>query len=106
MKSAMASCEELQEPDESQLAALRVLRTRIDEQDLDILRAIEQRGRIVEEILVLKQSAEFPGRDPIRERQLLQGLHDMYRGPYLWRDVEKVFRALLEMSRTLPVPTR
>lgn len=91
---------------DSRLAALRALRLRIDEQDLNILRAIEERGRIVEEVLVLKQASGFPAFDAIRERQLLQRLHAMYLGPYQWQDVEQVFRTLLEMSRTLPIPTR
>jgi 3-deoxy-7-phosphoheptulonate synthase/chorismate mutase len=106
MNNAMASSGLPQRSAESQLAALRALRLRIDEQDLNILRAIEQRARIVEEVLVLKQSAGFPAFDAIRERQLLQRLHDIYCGPYLWQDVEHLFRTLLEMSRTLPVPTR
>jgi chorismate mutase len=93
-------------PSEPGLAALLALRLRIDEQDRKILRAIEQRGRIVEEVLVLKQSAGFPAFDAIRERQLLQRLHAMYLGPYQWQDVEQLFRTLLEMSRTLPMPTR
>jgi 3-deoxy-7-phosphoheptulonate synthase/chorismate mutase len=93
-------------PPELRVQALQALRLQIDEQDLSILQAIEQRGRIVEEILVLKQSAGFPAFDAIRERQLLERLHTLYRGPYQWQDVEQFFRKLLEMSRTLPVPTR
>ena len=88
------------------LAALQALRLRIDEQDLKILRAIEERGRIVEEVLVLKRSSGLPAFDAIRERQLLQRLQTLYVGPYQWQDVEQVFRTLLEMSRALPVPTR
>lgn len=106
MNDAVACAVLPQESAESRLAALRALRLRIDEQDLNILRAIEERGRIVEEVLVLKQASGFPAFDAIRERQLLQRLHAMYRGPYKWQDVEQVFRTLLEMSRTLPVPTR
>ncbi|MGB7738668.1 MAG: chorismate mutase [Steroidobacteraceae bacterium] len=93
-------------PPEPRLEALRALRLRIDEQDLRILQAIEQRGRIVEEILALKQSVGFPAFDAIRERQLLERLHATYRGPYQWQEVEQLFRTLLEMSRTLPVPAR
>ncbi len=88
------------------LEALQALRLRIDEQDLKILGAIEQRGSIVEEILALKQSAGFLAFDAIRERQLLERLHATYRGPYPWQEVEQLFRTLLEMSRTLPVPAR
>ena len=93
-------------PPEPRLEALQALRLRIDKQDLSILQAIEQRGRIVEEILALKQSAGFPAFDAIRERQLLERLHATYRGPYQWQEVEQLFRTLLEMSRTLPVPAR
>ena len=90
---------------ESPAASLHALRARIDEQDQRILRAIEARGRIVEEVLVLKQTAGFPAFDAIRERQLLERLQAAYHGPYHWRQVEQVFRTLLEMSRTLPPPT-
>ena len=106
MNDAVACVGHPQKSVEERLAALQALRLRIDEQDLNILRAIEERGRIVEEVLVLKQASGFPAFDAIRERQLLQRLHAMYRGPYKWQDVEQVFRTLLEMSRTLPVPTR
>jgi 3-deoxy-7-phosphoheptulonate synthase/chorismate mutase len=68
-------------PPELRLEALQALRLRIDEQDRNILGAIEQRGRIVEEILALKQAAGIPAFDAIRERQLLERLHATYRGP-------------------------
>lgn len=90
--------------EDSQLAELHALRRRIDEQDLNILHAIEQRGRVVEEILRLKQSAGLPCFDAIRERQLLERLRALYCGPYEWRSVDGLFRSLLEMSRTLRVP--
>lgn len=80
------------------LAALRV---RIDEIDLGILRLIEQRGRVVEEILDLKQSRGRPVLDEARERQLLDRLHSLHEGPHDWAEVERVFRQLLAMSRGL-----
>lgn len=105
MNDAVACAGLSPESTESQVEALHALRTRIDEQDQQILRAIEARGRIVEEVLVLKQTAGLPAFDAIRERQLLERLQAAYRGPYHWRQVELVFRTLLEMSRTLPPPT-
>ena len=80
---------------------LLALRDRIDELDLGILRLVEQRGRVVEEILELKQSAGMPVLDENRERQLLRRLRDRHRGPHDWHDVERVFRLLLEISRGL-----
>lgn len=80
---------------------LLALRDRIDELDLGILRLVEQRGRVVEEILALKQSAGMPVLDENRERQLLRRLQARHRGPHDWHDVERVFRLLLEISRGL-----
>lgn len=106
MSQSVAGARPLSDSSGSRSAELQVLRSRIDEQDLRILRAIEERGRIVEDVIVLKQSAGFPAFDAIRERQLLQRLQATYRGPYHWHEVEQVFRTLLEMSRTLRAPTR
>jgi len=106
MNHPVAGARPLSQSSDSRFAELQLLRSRIDEQDLRILRAIEERGRIVEDVLVLKQSAGFPAFDAIRERQLLQRLQVTYRGPYHWQEVEQVFRTLLEMSRTLRAPTR
>ncbi len=80
---------------------LLALRDRIDELDLGILRLVEQRGRVVEQILALKQSAGMPVLDENRERQLLRRLQAKHRGPHDWHDVERVFRLLLEISRGL-----
>jgi len=96
----------LSQSSDSRFAELQALRSRIDEQDLRILRAIEERGRIVEDVLVLKQAAGLPAFDAIRERQLLQRLQVTYQGPYHWQEVEQLFRTLLEMSRTLQAPRR
>jgi 3-deoxy-7-phosphoheptulonate synthase/chorismate mutase len=80
---------------------LASLRTRIDEIDLGILRLIEQRGSVVEEILRLKQSSGRPVLDEARERQLLDRLQGLHVGPHDWPAVELVFRQLLAMSRGL-----
>jgi 3-deoxy-7-phosphoheptulonate synthase/chorismate mutase len=80
---------------------LPALRARIDELDLGILKLIEQRGHTVEDIFLLKRSAGLPVLDETRERQLLERLRAMHRGPHDWHDVERVFRLLLEISRGL-----
>jgi 3-deoxy-7-phosphoheptulonate synthase / chorismate mutase len=83
------------------LDGLAALRVRIDEIDLGILRLIEQRGRVVEEILRLKQARGRPVLDEARERQLLDRLQSLHLGPHDWPEVELVFRQLLAMSRGL-----
>lgn len=80
---------------------LPALRARIDELDLGILRLIDERGRIVQGILALKQSAGMPVLDEARERQVLERLRGLHRGPHAWSGVERVFRLLLEISRGL-----
>jgi chorismate mutase len=80
---------------------LPALRARIDELDLGILRLMELRGRIVEDIGLHKQAAGIPVLDEVRERQLLERLRRLNQGPYEWHDVERVFRVILEISRGL-----
>ena len=80
---------------------LSSLRARIDELDLGILRLVEQRGSVVEEILQLKQSRGQPVLDEDRERQLLERLRALHRGPHDWLEVEDLFRQLLAMSKGL-----
>jgi len=86
---------------EQPLDNLPALRARIDELDLGILRLIEQRGRVVEEIVLLKRAAAIPMLDEVRECRLLERLRRLNQGPYEWHDVERVFRLLLEISRGL-----
>jgi len=88
-------------PSEEASERLLALRDRIDELDLGILRLVEQRGHVVEEILALKQVSGMPVLDEAREHQLLRRLRARHRGPHDWHDVERVFRLLLEISRGL-----
>ena len=80
---------------------LPTLRARIDELDRGILQLIDERGRTVQRILALKQSAGVPVLDEAREQQVLARLRGMHRGPHAWSGVERVFRLLLEISRGL-----
>jgi 3-deoxy-7-phosphoheptulonate synthase/chorismate mutase len=80
------------------LAALRV---RIDQVDLELLRLLERRGQVVQEVMVLKKSTGTPTHDPVREEQILSRLREMHKGPYDWHAIARVFRLVLEISRGL-----
>jgi chorismate mutase len=101
MEFGMRSARTLGAAPEQHLDHLRALRARIDEVDLGILRLMELRGRIVEDIGLHKQAVGIPVLDEVRERQLLERLRWLNQGPYEWHDVERVFRLLLEISRSL-----
>ncbi len=85
----------------AELDELPALRARIDELDRGILQLIDERGRTVQHILALKQSAGVPVLDEARERQVIERLRRMHRGPHEWSGVERIFRLLLEISRGL-----
>jgi 3-deoxy-7-phosphoheptulonate synthase/chorismate mutase len=80
---------------------LEALRVRIDQVDLELLRLLERRGQVVKEVMALKQSAQTPIRDPVREEQILARLRAMHKGPYEWQAIARVFRLVLEISRGL-----
>ena len=82
------------------------LRAEVDRIDLALLRLVERRGLVVEQILDVKDAAGWPVRNELRERQLLSRLQNMYRGPYRWSDVRRLFDVLLQISLGLQVDRR
>ncbi|MFO1407822.1 MAG: chorismate mutase [Steroidobacteraceae bacterium] len=94
------------EPDAAHAAKLDRLRAEVDRIDLALLRLVERRGRVVSEILAVKDGAGWPVRNEARERQLLSRLQSLYQGPYRWSDVRRLFDVLLQISIGLQVEAR
>lgn len=94
------------DPASANAAMLDQLRAEVDRIDLALLRLVERRGRVVEQILDVKDAAGWPVRNELRERQLLSRLQNMYRGPYRWSDVRRLFDVLLQISLGLQVEAR
>ena len=51
---------------------VRELRERVDEVDRELIEALSERARIVQEIMVLKAEAGAPVYDPRREEEILR----------------------------------
>jgi 3-deoxy-7-phosphoheptulonate synthase/chorismate mutase len=81
------------------------LRRSIDGVNVKILRLLERRGELVLEIARLKRRRGIALRDPTREADMLEKLVRHSRGLYDRREVESVFRRVLEISRSLATRT-
>lgn len=77
------------------------LRRSIDAVNLEILRLLESRGALVVDITHVKHRGGMALRDSLRERDMLAELARQSRGPFQRREIEAVFRAVFEASRSL-----
>ena len=60
---------------------VRELRERVDEVDQELIRALNERARIVQEIATIKAEAGVQIFDPKREEEILQRVVDRNAGP-------------------------
>lgn len=80
---------------------LKRLRQKIDDLDDEILRLLNQRMLLVQEIATLKNKA---GRDPMdlnREQAIFRRLARENRGPLAWGALKKIFGEILAASRDI-----
>ena len=80
---------------------LRQLRQQIDDLDDEILRLLNQRMLLVQEIAALKSEA---GKDPLdlnREQAIFRRLASENKGPLAWGAVKKIFGEILAASRDI-----
>lgn len=76
-------------------------RKEIDDIDAELLQLLNMRARLALKVGALKQSQDLPICDPDRERDVLQRLQEINRGPLDQRAVGKVFRRIIRESRRL-----
>ena len=82
-------------------ADIRTVRQQIDDLDDEILRLLNQRMLLVQEIAALKRQA---GKDPLdldREQSIFRRLARENRGPLAWGAVKKIFGEILAASRDM-----
>ena len=79
------------------------LRERVDEVDRELIRALNERARIVQEIMALKAEAGAPVYDPRREEEILQKVVELNTGPIYDSSMRDIFELILHRIRDMEV---
>ncbi len=82
---------------------VRELRERVDEVDRELIRALNERARIVQEIMAIKAEAGAPVYDPKREEEILQRVMEMNTGPIYDSSMRDIFELILHRIRDLEI---
>ena len=79
------------------------LRSRVDEVDRELIRILNERARIVQEIVTMKAEAGKPLFDPRREEEILQKVAEQNQGPIYDTSMREIFGLILHRIRDLEV---
>jgi chorismate mutase len=82
---------------------VRELRERVDEVDRELIRSLNERARIVQEIMAIKAEAGAPVYDPKREEEILQRVVEMNTGPIYDSSMRDIFELILHRIRDLEI---
>lgn len=82
-------------------ARIKALRDRVDDVDREIVRAINERASLVQEIGVLKGGAGIPLFDPKREEEILRRVAEENPGPIYDSTMREIFELILHRIRDL-----
>ncbi|MCA1848427.1 MAG: chorismate mutase [Actinobacteria bacterium] len=82
---------------------VRELRERVDEVDRELIRALNERARIVQEIMALKAGVGAPVYDPKREEEILQRVVEQNTGPIYDSSMRDIFELILHRIRDLEI---
>jgi chorismate mutase len=79
------------------------LRNRVDEVDRELIRSLNERARIVQEIVAIKAEAGKPLFDPRREEEILRKVAEENEGPIYDSSIREIFELILHRIRDLEV---
>ena len=79
------------------------LRSRVDEVDRELINLLNERARIVQEILAIKAEAGKPLFDPRREEEILRKAAEENQGPIYDTSMRDIFEIILHRIRDLEV---
>jgi len=79
------------------------LRGRVDEVDRELIRILNERARIVQEMVTIKAEAGKPLFDPRREEEILQKVAEQNEGPIYDTSMREIFELILHRIRDMEV---
>jgi chorismate mutase len=82
---------------------IKELRDRVDEVDRELIRLLNERARIVQEIGAIKAQAGRPLFDPRREEEILRRVAEENEGPIYGSSMREIFELILHRIRDLEV---
>ncbi len=82
---------------------VRELRARVDEVDRELVRVLNERARIVQEIMAIKAEVGAPVYDPRREEEILRGVVEQNEGPIYDASMRDIFELILHRIRDLEI---
>jgi len=80
---------------------LRQLQTRVDDVNLKILKLINERGKLIQDIEQAKGTQEIHQYDPISDRKMLDNIHDYNNGPFKKSTIEHIFKEIFKAGLEL-----
>jgi 3-deoxy-7-phosphoheptulonate synthase/chorismate mutase len=84
-------------------ARIEELRERVDEVDRELIRVLNERARIVQELLAIKDETGMPLFDPKREEEILRRVAEENEGPIYDTSMREIFELILHRIRDLEV---
>jgi chorismate mutase len=84
-------------------ARIEELRERVDEVDRQLIRILNERARIVQEMVAIKAEAGKPLFDPKREEEILQKVAEENEGPIYDSSMREIFELIVHRIRDLEV---
>jgi|SRR3954454_22392057 chorismate mutase len=84
-------------------ARIEELRDRVDKVDQELIRILNERARIVQEIVVIKAEAGKPLFDPKREEEIFRKVAEENEGPIYDSSMREIFELILHRIRDLEV---
>jgi chorismate mutase len=82
---------------------VRELREQVDKVDRELIRALNERARIVQEIMTLKAESGAPVYDPKREEEILRRVVEQNTGPIYDSSMRDIFELILHRIRDLEI---
>jgi chorismate mutase len=82
---------------------VRELRERVDEVDRELIRFLNERARVVQEIMTLKVESGAPVYDPKREEEILRRVVEQNTGPIYDSSMRDIFELILHRIRDLEI---